>query len=260
MHLCFIDESGTPPKPTAQNLKPYFVVAGVIISESQWHSISRELKQLCEQSEFRIFGEIKWRYFGRENSDPRNPLNHLMPEKRDEFRRSFFRIITKRKSCRIVACVTNVANAYRQKYIKDEEDLYFHTYKPVSERFQYYLQDLSREVGSRQLGIVVADHRGKKQDDGLRSSHHRIVEDKSPFTTNYENFIETIFLTPSHASVGIQFADMIAGAIGRGFNTGDWAHFLDIKTSIRAKANGEIVGHGIVKFPNNWRWEPPGGA
>jgi hypothetical protein len=236
------------------------VVAGVIISESQWHSISRELKQLCEQSEFRIFGEIKWRYFGRENSDPRNPLNHLMPEKRDEFRRSFFRIITKRKSCRIVACVTNVANAYRQKYIKDEEDLYFHTYKPVSERFQYYLQDLSREVGSRQLGIVVADHRGKKQDDGLRSSHHRIVEDKSPFTTNYENFIETIFLTPSHASVGIQFADMIAGAIGRGFNTGDWAHFLDIKTTIRAKANGEIVGHGIVKFPNNWRWEPPGGA
>ena len=260
MHLCFIDESGTPPKPSAVNPRPFFVLAGVIIPESQWHGISKELQQLCRRPEYRVLEEIKWRYFGQQNNDARNPLANMTLPQRDEFRSSLFHILTRRKSVKIVACVTNTQNAYRMKYVKDEEDLYFYTYKPISERFQYYLQDLSREVGAQQFGIIVADHRGKKQDEGLRSSHHRTIDDDLPFTSKYNNLVETIFLTPSHLSVGIQFADMVAGAIGRGFNSNDWVHFSRIRSSIRASSDGRIVGHGIVKFPNNWEWEPPGGA
>jgi hypothetical protein len=148
-------------------------------------------------------------------------VSHLTTELKDEFRENLFKIITKRKSVKITACVAYAKNAYAKAYIKDEEDLYFHTYKPVTERFQYFLQDIGREVGTTQLGIIVADHRGKKQDDSLRSSHQRIIEDNAEFTTKYSCYIETLFLTPSHLSVGIQLADMVAGALGRGFNTGD---------------------------------------
>jgi hypothetical protein len=37
MHLCFIDESGTPP-PNGKGLK-YFVIAGLFIPEARWHDM-----------------------------------------------------------------------------------------------------------------------------------------------------------------------------------------------------------------------------
>lgn len=260
MHLCFVDESGTPPKPGAKSPRPYFVLAGVIINEAQWHEIAKELDTLRKRQKFRVLGEIKWRYFGKENDDPDNSVAHLSPEDREEFRSQLYRILTKRRGVKIVGCVTNIREAYRQKYVQDEEDLYFYTYKPLSERFLYHLQDMTREVGARQCGIVVADHRGRKQDQMLRSSHDRIIQDKSPFASNYGCFVESLFLTPSHVSVGIQFADMVAGALGRGFNTGDWTHFQSVRSAIRTSPKGEIAGYGIAKFPHDWKWEPPGGA
>ena len=260
MYLCFIDESGTPPKRSARNPRPYFVIAGVIIHEAQWHEIAKEVRQLRDRKRFKVRGEIKWRYFGGQNDDPENSLSHLGPEDRDEFRRLFFGILTKRRSVKIISCVTNVKLAYQQSYVKDEEDLYFYTYKPVSERFLYHLQDVTKDIGAKQLGIMVADHRGKKQDDGLRSGHHRLVDDESSVTSRYSTFVETIFMTPSHLSVGIQFADMIAGAISRGFNSADWSFFQMIRSAIRTDPTGEMQGYGVVKFPTGWSLRPPGGG
>ena len=56
------------------------------------------------------------------------------------------------------------------------------------------------------------------------------------------------------------FADMAAGALARGFNTGDWTFFQMIRTSIRADSTGDMQGYGVVKFPTGWKWEPPGGG
>jgi len=260
MFLCFIDESGTPPKPSARNPRPYFVIAGVIIHEAQWHEIAKEVRQLRTRKEFRVLGEIKWRHFGKENHDTDSAIAHLTPEMRDKFRTAFFAILTRRKSVKIISCVTNVKQAYQMPYVKDEEDLYFYTYKPVSERFLYHLQDMTKEIGAKQLGILVADHRGKKQDDGLRSGHHRLVEDDDAFTSKYGSFIETIFMTPSHLSVGIQFADMVSGAIARGFNSEDWTFFQQIRSAVRTDPSGLMEGYGVAKFPTGWKREPPGGG
>lgn len=249
MHLCFIDESGTPPKPGKVTRRNYFVIAGVIMHEAQWHRIAAEVKRLRERPDFNVRGEIKWRYFGPGNTDPDNSVAHLPQVKRDEFRHELFRIITRRKSVKIIACVASASAAYQLPYVNDEEELYRYTYKCVSERFQYYLQDVSRIVGDQQLGIVVADHRGKKQDDTLRVHHHGLVDQQSLFASTYANFVETIFLTPSHHSVGIQLADMVAGAVGRAFNTSDQSYFGNLRTSFRADNNGNIEGYGLVKFP-----------
>jgi hypothetical protein len=45
MYLCFIDESGSPPKRAGSG-KPYFVIGGVIMHEAQWHGIAEELRKL----------------------------------------------------------------------------------------------------------------------------------------------------------------------------------------------------------------------
>jgi hypothetical protein len=78
MYFCFIDESGTPPKPSAKNPRPYFVIGGIIIHESQWHEIAKELRQLRHREGFQVFGEIKWRYFGGQNDDPDNTFTRLL--------------------------------------------------------------------------------------------------------------------------------------------------------------------------------------
>jgi len=249
MHLCFVDESGSPPKPNKIGNRKYFVIAGLIMHEAQWHGVAAEVRKLRLRADFQIKGEIKWRYFGTENTDKDNSVSHLSQEKRDEFRKELFSIITRRKSITIIACVADSEAAYKTAYIKDQEDLYHFTYKPVSERFQYYLQDVSRTVGDKQLGIIVADHRGKAQDETFRKKHDDLVEAPGPFSSKYENYVETVFLTPSHHSVGIQLADMVAGAIGRAFNTEENKFAEMLKPAFRAGPNGKIMGFGIVKFP-----------
>lgn len=247
MHLLFVDESSTPPKPTATSPKPYFILAGVIIPEGQWTGVAKELTQLKQS--YRIRGEIKWRYFGAENRDARNTVRHLDQMKRNAFRHFMYGILTRRRSVRIIAAVANVRAAYATPYINDEHDLYAHCYKPLTERFQYFLQDLSRESGSACYGIVIGDQMGRKQDTRLGRVHQYLTQSSAPNTSNYDNIVETVALVPSHFSIGIQFADMVAGAIGRKFNAGDETCFARIEPALRRSPDGTVDGYGLIRVP-----------
>jgi hypothetical protein len=96
---------------------------------------------------------------------------------------------------------------------------------------------------------VIADHRGKKQDDLLRREHHGLLDRVGMYTSDYQNYVETIFMTPSHLSVGIQFADMVAGAIGRAYNSNDRTYFRLIEPTLRKSPTGRLDGWGLIKFP-----------
>jgi hypothetical protein len=218
--------------------------------EAQWHGIAKAFRALLAYKDFRVTGELKWRYFSPSNKDADNSVAHLDGKLRARLKEGIFRIITGRKSLKIIACVTKVDEAFKLAYVNDADDLYAYSYKVLTERFQYFLQDTSRTVGDKQLGIVVADARGKKQDELLRKQHSGLVMRAGMFSSTYANYIETVFLTPSHYSVGIQLADMVAGAIGRHYNTGDSHCFNLIAPSIRASAAGKIEGFGLAKFPH----------
>jgi hypothetical protein len=250
MHLCYVDESGTPPTKNKASKRRYFVLAGVVMHETQWHAVSKELKALKKDRRFSINGEIKWRYFGPDNDDPSNPLAHLKWESRDEFRSELFNILTKRKSVSIIVCAADTVAAYEKDYVQTPADIYHYCYKAISERLQYHLQDLGRTVGEKQLGIVVADPRGKTQDDELRKEHHRLIDQTSPTISNYDNIIDSIFFTPSHLSEGIQFADMVAGAVGRALINKESTYARQLKPSFRRSGSGRIRGFGFVWFPD----------
>ncbi len=252
MHLLFVDESGSPPKPTARAPKPYFVVAGVSIPDVQWPGIAKDFNEL--KLRFAIRGEIKWRYFGTENDDARNTLRKLSQTERDSFREQMIHILTQRKSVRIIACVASVGAAYETKYVTNPGQLYEYTYKPVTERFQYMLQDLSRVSGERHLGIIIADQRGPELDNRLKQHHNKLLFSTSQNTSKYQDFVEGLFLTESHTSVGIQFADVVAGAIGRKFNSHDDRWYREVLPAFRKSSSGTIDGFGLVKFPKvGWR-------
>lgn len=246
MYLLFVDESGTPPKP-AQDSVAYFVMAGLVIPEDRWMSMHEKLSGLKRATGYH--GEVKWRYFAPKNDDVENPMAGWNQVKRNSFRDRVFAIITETKSSRIIACVSESPTAYGLGNVNSQDDLYFRTYKPVTERFQYLLQDITRASGRDSFGLIVADHRGRGDDDRMRHQHERLVRETGQYSSNYENLVEGLFFAPSHLSVGIQLVDMVAGAIWRAQTHNDRTWFDKLRPSFRASPTGQIDGWGIVRFP-----------
>ncbi len=247
MHLLFLDESGTIVDRSKKHSK-YFVIGGIIIPEIHWKDI---YKKLCDvKKQYGISSEIKWRYFSPYNCEECNGLKEFDFEKRCEVRNKLYEIITAYKSIKIISTVTDVEKAYRLPYVNSKDDLYWYSYKQVVERFQYYLQDISRESGADFNGLVIIDNRLSYDDNRLRTLHHKLmIIDKDTYS-KFNNLIEGLFIAPSHLSVGIQFADIVAGAIFRKYEKNDDICFDKIKGSIRSR-NGNILGYGIIKFPKS---------
>ena len=188
MHILFIDESGTPPKPGKPHPR-YFVVGGIILPENAWHRIRDAMLGL--KIRYGIRGELKWRYFSPDNSDRINPMLRLDQNTRDTIRAELYRIICSEHSIKTLASICSASAAYQIQSIVNQDDIYHLTYKTVSERFQYYLQDLSGQVGRKEFGIIVGDHRGKQDDKRLRRHHQMLLHSSAEFTSNYENLIES---------------------------------------------------------------------
>lgn len=249
--MLFVDESGTPPKPDARELA-YFVIGGLVIPEDRWSGMREKLLGLKRRSGF--VGEVKWRFFAPNNHQPENPMREWDQARRNAFRDDVFKIITDAKSCRIVAGISETPTAYTLGNVNSQEDLYFRTYKPATERFQYLLQDITKVAGSDTMGLIVADHRGRDGDERMRAQHERLVREKGQYTSTYSNFIESLFFVPSHMSIGIQLVDMVAGAIWRAQAHNDRTWYDRLRPSFRCDHRGQIDGYGIARFPKKgWR-------
>jgi len=108
---------------------------------------------------------------------------------------------------------------------------------------------MERESGQRINGLIICDHRNNHQDERLRALHQRLVNSEGIFTSNYANLIEGLFLAPSHYSVGIQFADLVAGAVYRKFDAEDERFYALIEPLVRKSPTGNAEGYGLVRLP-----------
>ncbi len=246
MHLLFIDESGGLT-PLGKKGPKYFVLGGLIIPEEIWPKLSNDLKKI--KTAYQVSGEIKWRYFIAGNRNPENSLYHLEAEMRDSMRIALFSALSKYKSIRIISIISDVQESYSDPAIQNEDGLYHRAYKVLTERFQYFLQDMERTSGQKINGLIVCDNRNSHEDKRLQQFHQKLLYGSNAFSSSYENLIEGLFIAPSHYSVGIQFADMVAGAIFRKFEAGDSRFFDIIATLIRTNRSGISEGYGIVSIP-----------
>jgi len=250
MHILFADESGTPPHPNQANQK-YFVIGGVIVPEGAWHRLRDAL--LGMKIRRKIRGELKWRYFSPNNDDARNPMRELSQDERDEIRTETYSIMAREKAIKTLAAVCSIQAAYNMPSVNEQQDVYNLSYKAITERFQYYLQDQSRASGIATLGLIICDHRGKGDDKRLQAHHQMLVHSTAAFTSRYENLIESVLLQPSNLSIGIQFADIVAGAVWRKCERGDDRWYGMMRESLRRGPAGQLEGYGIIKVPKaNW--------
>jgi Protein of unknown function (DUF3800) len=248
MQFLFIDESGTAPQPSKCEPRPYFVLGGIVVPESIWLKLADDLARL--KLAYRVEGEIKWRYFGPNKQGAKlHSLSHLTVPEKEELRHRLYDALGRYKSIKLICVVAHAPTAYKQPYIRNADELYWYAYKQITERFQYYLQYLTRRVGEDVNGIVVCDHRGPEDDERLRNLHAKLLAGNSESVSSYKNLIEGLFIAPSHLSVGIQFADMVAGAVYRRYSAQDSRFFDQIQGSFRKSDAGTLEGYGLVKFP-----------
>lgn len=239
MKFCFIDESGTPPsKPNPA--RPYFTLGAVIIDADNWKQCHAAVHGYKVRN--KVFGELKWRFFAPHNTDKANPLREIDAGRRKELSLEFSSLIGN-LPLDIIACITDTEAAFLYETVNGSHDLYHFAYKPVSERFQYYLQD------AKDIGIVVADHRGRSDDKMFRTHHSTLTQGKSSNVSGYDRFIEGLFLQDSEHSTGIQLADYVTGAIHRAYSAGDGEHAALFKRKMRGATDGRVLGRGLVQHP-----------
>jgi len=190
MHILFVDESGSPPESAKAESQPFFVLGGIVIPEDIWAKLAADLARL--KAHFKIEGEIKWRYFAPDKGGKPHALSHLSGDEREALRTQLYQVVGKYKSVRLICVVTDTVLAYRQSYIRSADDIYWFSYKQLTERFQYYLQDLERTVGQKMNGIVVCDHRGPKDDARLRELHHKLLDSEKGTISSYGNMVEPV--------------------------------------------------------------------
>lgn len=169
--------------------------------------------------------------------------------RRCDFRKQIFKMLRDANDVTLIACVSQAETAYELNNVNNQNDLYYRTYKPLTERFQYFLQDKSPNRANPVYGMIVADHRGPGDDQRLKQQHQRLIDTEVQYTSTYSNLIEGLFFTESDMSTGIQMVDMVAGAIWRRFEHDDDSSFREIEPLFRRGRNGTIDGYGICRFP-----------
>lgn len=251
MQILFIDESGTPPNPDKIKAPEIFVLGGVIIPDGIWHDLNTKFSII--KNKYKVSGELKWRHFYVSNNESKmktHSLSHLSWEKRNKLRSDLIELISKEESLVLLACVVDTNVAFQKSYMKTKSDLYQNAYKCMTERFQYYLQDISKERGEKNNGIIICDHRNSRDDQSLQNLHQKLVVANDQYYSTYKNLIEGVFMAPSHHSLGIQLADLVAGSVTRFYYYNDQRFFPLIKKKFRSQ-NKKIEGFGIVYVPKN---------
>jgi hypothetical protein len=240
MYLLFMDESGNPKLDAAKISTEPCVIAGLAIPDGAWRPIDIQFRAI--KTRYKVKGELKWRYFG----NAKGPLAHLKPAARDALRRDVYQLITNRNAVRIMAVVDKPAEYIEHGWFRDESDGFYRgALKALSERFQYFLQDMARETAQPQTGLLVCDSRDRISDQALVESMQELMAG-GPYMSTYKNLIEGLFMADSKLSTGIQLADLVAGAIGSK-ESGRRSDFYDqILPRIRTR-NGSIEGAGIVR-------------
>jgi hypothetical protein len=239
MRLLFLDESGDALMGGPFKI---LVLGGVIVRADQWTHLNRSLEALKKDRGFAAAAEIKWRHV-RHPGGRKNPLNAFNDADRIQYGKDMLSIVRSSASSRVLGVVIDKITAYTRAEIMTPEDVYERAVTFMMERFQYHLN------ATEDYGLVVQDQRQERQDLRLRAFYRSLLVEGTRWT-RFPNILESVFLTPSHFSPGIQFADFVAGAIyaAHSPDNPDQKFFNIIQGKITGnKQTG--VRHGFKKWP-----------
>lgn len=113
-----------------------------------------------------------------------------------------------------------------------------HAVKPLFERINLDCQDFGTH------GLAVFDEE-QADDKKLREATR-----SGSFYMAFERIVDAISFMPSDESVGVQMADLVAGAFNRYLNRNDAEYARHAWPILRCNRDGRVHGYGIKIFPN----------
>jgi hypothetical protein len=183
--LCFIDESGDPGLKLGSGSSPYFVVALVLFNDND-EALAADQRIGLLRQELRLHKHFEFRF------------NHM----KRELREAFFKAVAPYEFF-YFGIVINKARLYGPGF-KFRESFYKYACGPVFENAKAHLSD----------AIVVIDGSGTKRFRRQLGTYLRSRMQRHDVSAR---LIRKVKMQDSRSTNLIQMADMVSGAIARGF-------------------------------------------
>lgn len=253
--MYFLDEAGQDAIPDLNpKLDPvqdnYFVFGGVIIWSPEWRQIREIVRRTKEDFHITLREELKWRNLVRRSG----PASHLTEDQALAYVKNLAERLTGLVTGIVAVIFKNesyrLAQRHPKRYIKSGEDIYHQAFRYCLQRLALFLHDKS---DTEEEAIVVADRRSDQQDNRLRRHFEELVYESTQrilYKGSFERVVEGLFLQVSHYSVGVQLADILAGAVHQKYAKGGSRWYQYVEPWLRRSPSGQILGWGLIEHPN----------
>ncbi|PNI10097.1 hypothetical protein CXX84_01045 [Arthrobacter sp. AFG7.2] len=243
MRIYYFDDSGDRGKdPNA----PYLVMGGFGIDADQVHVLQANVRRAANGFGFRMQHphELKFNHVGR-NSDNKSNKPHWMI-------REGITVREKRRAL-VYACLREALRTptARVLAVAVHQPSIFGNRKPIEHGLHPLLERINMDCAAYNTsGLIVMDEE-QADDKALRAA----TRGGSAFM-QFGRLIDTISFMPSDESIGVQIADLIAGAIGRYLNHQDPGYLRVIWPRVR-HVHGQRDRYGIKLYPKGQCLTPP---
>jgi len=232
LRLLFLDESG---KPDQGGL---FALGGVAIRDADWPELRDLWQATLREHRWPLDRELKWHGIRK---------GEVPPALAD----AVFEALATAPFTAYVA-VMDLDRGPQEfppaehGYFRSPEDVYATALMFLAERFQHLLAEEDDQ------GIIVVDSRFREDDRRLRRFFADLTDEGTPYM-KLNRIVEGLFLSPSHHSIGLQCADLIAAATAaaeRSIGQGSGYVKKLAPRFARHPQSGAVEGVGIKRFPD----------
>jgi hypothetical protein len=234
MYILFLDESGTPSDRT-------FAVGGIAVAADEWGQLRAAWSSALVEHHWPTDREAKWHGIRTGN---------VPPALADDL---FAALSEAPVTCFVVVLRPLAGRKQRDDLFATDEDTYATALTFLAERFQRFLADRDSH------GIMVIDSRRPEVDDRMRRFFERLQREGTPYQ-QLDRIVDALFLGPSHYSIGLQAADLVAAstlaAQGEQGDAKRWHKHL-LARFARHPATGVVDGVGLKIYPTRLGPEEP---
>jgi hypothetical protein len=245
-HIAFLDEAGVPEIPALSkgSVGAVFCIANVFMPMHYWRDLQRIYDEVRDDFGIPTNEELKWRNLVR-GTGPTADLECDCE--------AFIESLVSRldpEQFRAVGISVFKDDVYKAKgYIREGQDIYNAAVLFALQRLQNEINDCFGEDAHCPC-IVIADSRQRGgQDNRLRKFVDNAMGGTGGIWVNFEkSLVEGILFQVSHYSVGVQIADLLAGAIYQKDVREDDRYYKLWKPVLRKSPTGTISGYGYVRW------------
>jgi hypothetical protein len=227
VQILFLDESGKPSDRT-------FAVGGIAVAADRWAQLRTGWERALAGHRWPLDREAKWHGIR---------TGEVPPALADEL---FAALAAAPITCFVTVLRPLAGRKRNEGWFGTDEDTYATALTFLAERFQRFLADRDSH------GVMVIDSRRPEVDDRMRRFFERLQREGTPYQ-QLDRIVDALFLGPSHYSIGLQAADLVAAstlaAQGEQGDAKRW-HKQLLARFARHPATGEVDGVGLKVYPN----------